>query len=40
MLWKFISRYDYAQRWKDLTLSMMEEWLKLTGFAEIDKLTS
>ena len=36
-----VARLLYAQKWKDSTLPTMEEWLvKLTDFAEMDKLTS
>lgn len=35
------ARLLYAQRWKVLTLSTMEEWVvKLAYFVEMNKLTS
>lgn len=36
-----VARLLYAQRWNDLTLPTMKEWLmKVTEFVEMNKLTS
>lgn len=36
-----VARLLYVQRWNDLTLPTMKEWLmKLTDFVEMDKWTS